>query len=179
MEEVNLDEMTEKERRAYYITKNSKCNIPTFARHLIMRRLKKRYTKVDGRFNGLTDNKMCKIVDRIMELKVPYLNRDGYINMGYGLGYIKMVLRYKKPKEFKRGRVNYKKTLDYWAKNPNGYKKGIVIRDFSETPQILYYWIRNTSGNLRYYYFVPQRHLKRNTYNDFINGKPIALFDKV
>lgn len=174
--DVDLESMTEAERRTYYFSKSGhRINKPTFARHLIMRRLKKRYSK-EGYFNGLTDNMMCKIVDRIFELKVQRLPYDGYIELGFGLGKIFLSDFEYEPKEFIQHRVSYKKTLDYWAKNPDAYRKKIVIREFLPVKKILYFiWKRKKVGNIIYYTFVPQKKLKRKLYHDYLNGNVIIL----
>ena len=174
--DVDLESMTEDERRAYYLNKKGyRVNKPTFARHLIMRRILKRYYGT-GHFKGLTDNKMCKIVDRIFELKVQRIPYDGYIELGFGLGKIFLEGYECEPKEFIQNRVNYKKTLDYWVKNPDAYRRKIVIREFLPVKKGLdFIWKRKKVGNVIYYTFVPQKHLKRRLYHDYLKGNVIIL----
>lgn len=173
---IDLESMTEAERRTYYFSKSGhRVNKPTFARHLIMRRLKKRYSK-EGYFNGLTDNMMCKIVDRILELKVNRIPYDGYIELGFGLGKILLGEYVYEPEKFTQNRVNYKKTLDYWAKNPDAYRRKIVIRELLPVKKsLIFSWKRNKLGNMKYYSFVPQKKLKRQLYHDYLKGNIILL----
>lgn len=179
MDEVNLYSMTEEERKSYFVNKKGyRINKPTFKIDLIMRRLKKRYAGTD-RFKGLTDNMMCKIVNRIMELKVQRLYLDGYIDLEYGLGIIYMKPVEAKNKDFKSVSVNYKKTIEYWAKNIEAYKKGIVIRNVSSKKRLPFHWHRNKDGNLKYYTFQIQKVLGRKVYKDYINNKPMVFIEFV
>lgn len=175
-ESVNLEEMSEEERRSYYLNKKGyRINKPTFARHLIMRRLKKRYSK-EGYFKGITDNQMCKIVDRIMELKVKRLKYDGYLNLGFGLGMIILKPEEKSMPEFHNVTVNFKKTLDYWAKNIEAYKKKVVIRDYSASKTMKWHWTkRRSKDNLKYYVFKPQKKLERQIFHDYLKGDVVII----
>jgi len=175
-DDIDLDSMTEAERRSYYFNKKGyRVNKPTFARHLIMRRIKKKYLK-EGYFRGLTDNQMCKIVDRIMELKVKRLKYDGFINLGFGLGRIVLHPCDKNIRDFYGVTVSFKNTLDYWAKNPDAYRKKVVIRDFTSTKKMMYSWIRKTSkNNMAYYTFKPQRKLERQIFHDYLKGNIVIL----
>jgi len=173
---IDLESMSEAERRTYFFSKKGyRVNNPTYARHLIMRRIKRRLHGTDI-MTGLTDNKMCKIVDRILQLKVDRLYLDGYIDLGHGLGEVYFKPYEKEITDFHSVPVNYKKTLDYWAKNLDAYRKGIMIRDYSTTKRIRAVWKKNIyNNNLRYYIFIPQKKLKRKVYNDYISGKPIVF----
>lgn len=175
-DDIDLDSMTEAERRSYYFNKKGyRVNRPTFARHLIMRRVKKKYLK-EGYFRGLTDNQMCKIVDRIMELKVKRLKYDGFIDLGFGLGKIILAPFEKDVKDFYKATVSFKNTLDYWAKNPEAYKKKVVIRDFSSTKKMTYSWTgKRKKDNLKYYVFKPQKKLERQIFHDYLKGNVVIL----
>lgn len=171
-----LKQMSEAERRTYYFSKKGyRVNKPTFKRHLIMRRILRQYHD-SGIFKGLTDNKMCKIVDRILELKVQQFAREGVLDIGFGLGRIELKEAIYEVEEFSKGRIKYAKTLDYWAKNPEAYKKAIFIRDCNTKRSLLMVWKPgHTCKKLKYYSFVPQKKLKRHLYHEYLKGNVVIL----
>ncbi len=145
---------------------------PIMPRPIIMRSIKKK----DKSFRNLTDNMMCKIVDRIMELKVQQLFTTGYITLGHGFGSFDMYACHLDYDSIKGYQVDWDKTLELWLDNEQAKEKKILVRNLTKDT-VRFTWKDKAIkfNNLKYYSFVPMRKLRVEISKRIKNRQNIVL----
>ena len=132
----------------------------------------------NGKYKCIRDTKYTDIVNRIFELKVAQLYKNGYVDLGYGLGKITISLHNRNNDSIKNYAIDWKATKELWSKDNKAKQTKKLVRILSYDKYVRYSWInRKKSINLSYYNFLPLRSLRKQLYFDVINNKNIMFYE--
>ena len=131
----------------------------------------------NGKFNGITEYKFNLIIDRILELKIADLYKNGYVYLGHGLGKIVLRTGNRGHTDIKNYAVDWDKTLKLWLSNSKAKEDKKLVRNLEYDRYVQYVWSRKNKHNLKYYNFLPVRTLRKQLYFDVINNKNIMFYE--
>ena len=149
-------------------------NNSIFLKHVARNILKnKRY-----KFKGISDCNFTDIINRIFQLKVAQLYKNGYIDLGHGLGRITISLYKRNSSDIKNYAINWNETLKLWLRNESAKQSKKVVRVLSYDKLIKYTWgNKSRVSNFKYYNFLPLRTLRKRLYFDVVNNKNIMFYE--
>lgn len=132
----------------------------------------------NGKYRGIRDINYTDIINRIFQLKVAQLYKNGYIDLGHGLGKVTISLRNRDNSNIKNYAIDWKATKELWSKSDSAKQSKKLVRILSYNKYIKYSWInKRKSKNIIYYNFLPLRSLRKQLYFDVINNKNIMFYE--
>lgn len=130
------------------------------------------------KFEGIRDYDFTDIINRIFELKVAQLYKNGYIDLGHGLGRITISLRKRNNNNIKNYVINWDETLKLWLRNDSARQSKKVVRILNYDKFVKYTWCKKSKvANFKYYNFLPLRTLRKQLYFDVVNNKNIMFYE--
>ena len=130
------------------------------------------------KFEGIRDYEFTAVINRIFQLKVAQLYKNGYIDLGHGLGKITISLHKRNSSDIKNYAINWNETLKLWLRNESARQNKKVVRILNYNKLIKYTWgNKSRVSNFKYYNFLPLRTLRKQLYFDVVNNKNIMFYE--